>query len=116
MTYAVYPTLPTALGDDPKPLSKTDVTVAQNGRAYVQHRAVFDDAEIDILHPFLTSVQSLEVFQFFADIRGNKFLWTRESTGETYQAQFKHRPSKKHVGGDYWDVEVSLIVSAEAIV
>lgn len=112
----IYPDLPVSLGADPKPFSQAKVTNAPNGRTYVQHLAVHNDASVKVLHEYISLEQIEQLLRFYDDNRGLRFLWRREYGGISYEAEFVQRPVPEHVSGPYWNITSELIVREEGSV
>lgn len=105
---AAYPTLPTASGSDPEPLSKLAIDRAEDGsgRARALHSA--EKRRWTLKHPYLTGGQKATLDAHYAAHRLAPFDYACPAAGATFSVLYTGAPKYEVQPGGHYVVTVDL--------
>lgn len=108
---AVYPTLRTSPGSDPRPVDNIQIERASDGTARSRITSADKMEFPSIKHEGITSAERTTLEDFYAANRLVPFTYNDPSTTPptAYTCLFAARPRYARQAGDYWDVTVSLV-------
>ena len=107
----MYPTYPFTMirVDHGKPAENMEIKRSKAGRIRVYDRGGFSDRLATVTHEAVGREEVDEVLDFYAANSGQLF-WLRNALDETWIAQMIGRPIDSYAGGDFWNLEVPVVL------